>query len=443
MGALSFLTPLFLAAGLAAAVPLVLHLLSRETGPVVSFPMVRFLRPTTVEQARKRRPTDWLLLALRMLAVLLLAFAFGRPFLEDPEALARTRATVIALDTSASMKAPATWADARRLAIEAIEAVPQNEALAVIAFDDGVRVVQPLSADRAGARVLVESLTPSAGHGRLDAAVRGALDVLASREGSITIVSDLQRSGMPTALELPEGVTLTLAPATPAAANLAVSAVDGDPTAIRATITNAGRESRTVPVVMTHDGREIGRQTVVVAPRGSATATLTTPLPRTGVLRVSIDDAGGLPDDDARVRVLDPAPPVGVVIVTAPDRAGDALFVEAALAAVDPAAPFTTTTISTDQLAPAMLDAARDRRAVGRIAGDARDVGRLADVTGQVDAGRRRPDVRRGRTRCRGWRAVGVVRDVDDAACSRGRRRARADLAGGVGRATSDDGGAR
>ncbi len=299
-----------------------------------------------------------------MLAVLLLASAFGRPFFEDPDALARTRGAVIAIDTSASMKAPATWADARRRALDAIAAVAPTEALAVIAFDDVVRVVQPLSADRAGARALVESLTPTAGHGGIDAAVRGALDVLASREGSITIVSDLQRGSLPTALELPEGVTLTLAPVTPAATNLAVSSVDGDATGIRATITNAGSASRTVPVVVTHDDREIGRPEVVVAPRGSATANLVTPLPRTGVLRVSIDDAGGLPDDDARVRVLDPAPPVGVVIVTAPGRAGDAMFVEAALAAVDPAAPFRTTTISTDQLVPAMLDGAAERRGV-------------------------------------------------------------------------------
>lgn len=364
MGALSFLTPLFLVAGLAAVVPLVLHLLSREAGPVVSFPMVRFLRPTTVEHARRRRPTDWLLLALRILAVLLLAFAFGRPFFEDPEALAQTRATVVAIDTSASMKAPATWADARRLAIDAIDAVPQGEALAVIAFDDRVRVVQPLSVDRARARALVESLTPTAGHGRLDAAVRGALDVLASREGAIALVSDLQRTGTPTALELPEGVELTLAAATPAATNLAVASVDGDLAGIRATVTNAGREARTVPVVVAHDGRELGRPTVTVAPRGSATVALATPLPRAGILRVSIDDPGGLPDDDAHVRVLDAAPPIGVVIVTAPGRAADAMFIEAALAAVDPAAPFAVTTIPTDQLAQPLLDDLRNRRAV-------------------------------------------------------------------------------
>ena len=54
--------------------------------------------------------------------------------------------------------------------------------------------------------------------------------------------------------------------------------------------------------MVTHDGRELGRPTVTVAPRGSAIASLAIPLPRAGVLRVAIDDNGGLPDDDARVR---------------------------------------------------------------------------------------------------------------------------------------------
>lgn len=361
---MGFLTPLFLVAGLAAVVPLVLHLLSRDVGPVVSFPMVRFLRPTTVEQARKRRPTDWLLLALRMLALLLLALAFGRPFVEDPEALARTRGAVVAIDTSASMKAPSTWAEARTRAIAAIDAVPPQEAVAVIAYDDAVRVLQPLSADRASARAQVEALVPRAGHGTIDAAIRGALDVLASREGRITIVSDLQRSSVPTAFDVPEGVSVALVPVVPASANLAVASVDGDATSIRATISNAGSDPRTVAVSVSHDGREIGRPTLTIAPRASATATVETPQPRTGVLRVAVEDPGGLPDDDARVRVLDPAPAITVLVVTAPGRAGDAMFVEAALGAVDPSAPFAVEAVTADRADADAIDRLRQRGGV-------------------------------------------------------------------------------
>jgi len=361
---MSFLTPLFLLAGLAAIAPILLHLLSREAGPVVPFPMVRFLRPTTVEQQRKRRPSDWLLLALRVLALLLLAVAFGRPFFQDPDALARTRGVVVAIDTSASMKAPATWTDAKQRALAAIDAAPATEGVAVIAFDDEVRVAQPLSADRATARAAVEALQPGAGRGSLDAAVRGALDVLASREGSITLISDLQRSGVPTAIEVPEGVTVSIAAVTPASTNLAVASVDGDATSIRATITNAGRDARNVTVAVTHDDREIGRPAVTVPGRGAATATLPTPLPRTGVLRVSVDDPGGLPDDNARLRVLDPAPAVPVTIVAGPERARDALFVDAALAAVDPAAPFAVETVTSDAFDAAALTRLRERRAV-------------------------------------------------------------------------------
>ena len=78
---MSFLFPAFLIGGLAAVVPIVLHLLRREHLPRVPFSDTRFLQAARVEQARRRRLRELLLLALRVAALLLLAVAFARPFL--------------------------------------------------------------------------------------------------------------------------------------------------------------------------------------------------------------------------------------------------------------------------------------------------------------------------------------------------------------------------
>ena len=76
---LRFLSPLFLIGLAAAAVPIAMHLFRRQAEPVVPFGTVRFLRRAPVEQARRRRLREWLLLALRTLALVLLALSFARP----------------------------------------------------------------------------------------------------------------------------------------------------------------------------------------------------------------------------------------------------------------------------------------------------------------------------------------------------------------------------
>src|SRR3954471_384326 len=61
------------AAAAAVAVPLVIHLLFRKRYQVVPWAAIRFL--LVAERRHKRRIDQWLLLALRALALLLLLFA--------------------------------------------------------------------------------------------------------------------------------------------------------------------------------------------------------------------------------------------------------------------------------------------------------------------------------------------------------------------------------
>src|SRR3989442_15292157 len=76
---LTFLQPAFLLGTLAAAVPVIIHLIYRRRALVHRFPAVRFLLLADKRTARKFRLAQCLLLALRMLAICLLAFSLVRP----------------------------------------------------------------------------------------------------------------------------------------------------------------------------------------------------------------------------------------------------------------------------------------------------------------------------------------------------------------------------
>src|SRR3954467_11608776 len=117
---MSFLYPIFLAGTVAAAIPIVLHLLRRDIARDVPFSAVRLLRHSPLPTSERRRLRDYLLLAARVLALLLLAAAFARPYLPGSPG-ATPRVLIVALDRSFSMDAPGRFADALNRARKAVD----------------------------------------------------------------------------------------------------------------------------------------------------------------------------------------------------------------------------------------------------------------------------------------------------------------------------------
>src|SRR6187431_453075 len=101
---MAFLAPLFFAALASLAIPIVIHLTQRERKQVVEFPSLMFLEKIPYQSVRRRRIRDWPLLAMRLAAILLIVFAFARPFMRSsPVALASAmgpREVVVLLDHS-------------------------------------------------------------------------------------------------------------------------------------------------------------------------------------------------------------------------------------------------------------------------------------------------------------------------------------------------------
>ncbi|NUP54263.1 MAG: hypothetical protein HOQ19_00360, partial [Gemmatimonadaceae bacterium] len=102
---MSFLAPLFLFLGAAAAVPLLLHLLRRNVTARVDFPAARYLQRAEQEHSRSLRLRNLLLMLLRVLLILALALAAARPFVAALGVGHGATAVAIVLDNSLSTTA--------------------------------------------------------------------------------------------------------------------------------------------------------------------------------------------------------------------------------------------------------------------------------------------------------------------------------------------------
>ena len=207
----------FLAAGLAVAVPIVIHLLFRQKTRTLVIGSVRLLHEVVREHRRRRRVRQWVLLALRMLAVLLLALLFARPFHNESFRRGLQEEIVLLIDRSASMQArqgqgetALTRALAR--AREELKRLDENVIVHVALCDAAGIQELPftgITADQLATAVPSEAATD------FNVALAWAGDVLAGSSRSrrrIVLVSDLQRTGLARGhrATLPEGVELVV-----------------------------------------------------------------------------------------------------------------------------------------------------------------------------------------------------------------------------------------
>jgi hypothetical protein len=338
MFGISFLSPLFLVAAVAAAVPILLHLFHRRTERVIDFPAVRLLTRAPAAQHRRRRLRELVLLALRVAALVVLAVSFARPYLAGAVAPGAAPLTVIAVDTSLSLSAPGQFAQAREAAERAVAAAPESHAVALVSFADAAAVVVEPTMDRQAVRSALAGLEPGAGGTRYRTALARATELLGARDGQVVVVTDLQQAGWDAsdAGGLPDGIEVAIAAVAPPAGNLAVTAAERRDARIVASLQNfAALEARTT-VRLFADGQERTATTVTLAPLAAVDVELAATLPRTGTVEVRVDDSTGYQRDNSRTVPLDPSPLVPVAIVVAdPTGQTGGLYLERALEVAD------------------------------------------------------------------------------------------------------------
>jgi Mg-chelatase subunit ChlD len=257
---MAFLSPIFLLGALAAALPVLVHLVRRTRAVKLQFPSLMFLRRIEQKTIRKRRLRNLLLLALRSAALLLLALAFARPYYSGASAASASNSqssSVILIDASYSMRYAEVFNRARQAALNLISESPSNEQFAIVQFSRSYEVVSPMKQNHDEARAAVAQLQPGLGATDYLQAVQAAISLLKDAGGAkrIHLISDFQdggwnRSAPP--IKLPADIklnTIDVADARPS--NLAVLDVKAEPVVyqqkysgkLTARVANYGAES--------------------------------------------------------------------------------------------------------------------------------------------------------------------------------------------------------
>src|SRR4051812_28771330 len=170
---MSVLSPLFLLLGVAAAVPLLIHLLRRRQGVRLVFPAVRYLLRAEQENRRTMRLRNLLLMLVRVAAVLLLSIAAARPIGRWMGAGHAPAAIVILIDNTMSS---GVVVDGRSLLDRFKSAA--DDVLGATAAGDQAWLVTADGAVAGGTTAFIRDaiarLTPSSGDADLPAALRRA-----------------------------------------------------------------------------------------------------------------------------------------------------------------------------------------------------------------------------------------------------------------------------
>ena len=202
---MTFLTPVFLGALTLAAVPVVIHMLTRMRRRTVVLPTIKFLRRAETSTSRARKIRDILLLILRTATVAALVIAFARPTTLSRAAALRapadTRRLALLIDRSASMgyiesgktafqKERQVLDAAKSEAIRLVRAADRGTRITVIAYDDAPEVLAS-DVDPARAEKAVACVTATARGTNAVLALKSAAEIPAPR--TIILLSDMAR----------------------------------------------------------------------------------------------------------------------------------------------------------------------------------------------------------------------------------------------------------
>jgi hypothetical protein len=330
---MSFLHPWALALIALAAVPLLLHLVRRETRRRVPFPALRYLQSAERQNARSMRIRDWLLALVRVAVVLLLAAAASRPLVGRGEAGSHLPTDLILLlDNTASMarlSGDSSLLDAARAGANlTLERLGPEDRVWLVTPVDGVAVAGGTAEDAARA---LESIRGSDASGSIPDAIQLTTSAVPSIEGRVRelqLLTDLQAGSFSGSAELDDGVSVRILQLVPdAAGNGAVTTLEvgpstpvppGSAVTVTARLTMWGNTEDPDPpgddqlpgevdIRLLLDGRTAGIQTVAWG--SDVVFSIPAPTPGSHVVRVEIDPSGLRADDGRQsgFRVADAA----------------------------------------------------------------------------------------------------------------------------------------
>ena len=264
---MSLLAPFYILGALAISLPILFHLIRRQPQGETPFSSLIFLRPTPPRLTRRSRLENWPLLLIRALILGLLAAAFARPLFRSVEladAQQTRTATVLLVDTSASMRRAGLWEQALEKANGVIEELQMGDQLALVQFDSDpttlVSFDQSSQSDveqlKLAAKTAIKETSPTWHRTDMGRAIRFATELATSRDDDgagttikVVLISDMQEAANVESLQAyawPEDVELDIRRVVPARATNASATIltdsgstPDDAAQVRVRVTNA------------------------------------------------------------------------------------------------------------------------------------------------------------------------------------------------------------
>ena len=307
---LTFLNSIILAGLAAVALPLLIHLLTRQRLKRIEFSSVSFLKLLQAQKMRRVRLREILLLILRTLIVLLLILAFARPALRGSLAggvRAHANTTVaILLDNSLSMSRETSRGSVFQLAkdraLQVVDLLTEgDEAFLVLFSDRPVPVTPEPTHNFPRLRQLIEEAQPSYGTTDVRRALSETYDLIAGAVNlnkEIYLLTDLQEAGWSglerDSLSVGAGAQLYILPVAPDDrwSNLIVEDVDysdqlpeaGKPLRFAATVANRSPEQSEQAIVeLFVDRVRRAQHSLQLAPGGRQGVSFTTVVSEPGI----------------------------------------------------------------------------------------------------------------------------------------------------------------
>jgi hypothetical protein len=288
---MGFLAPSLLPLAALAAIPVVIHILSRLRLKRADFPSLLLLTTAKRERFSWLRLKELLLLIFRTLALLGLLLALARPFVRHRlPGLGRANDLIVVIDDSYSMSKPSQWQQAVAVTRELLNSLgPGRRAALLVASQAGLPNSSLLSPP-SSLLPLLDSLKPSYSAATLEPALKHAVEMAKPAHAEVAVVTDLQARAVPSNWQRPPDMpVLLISIAPPDGDNAGVTRlytedrfpVAGRATRIKADFTNYGPQPVTRTAVLTLDDRR-EEQAVAIKPHSSATVTFETALADSG-----------------------------------------------------------------------------------------------------------------------------------------------------------------
>ena len=336
---MGFLNIAFLFGLVAAAVPVVIHLLNRRRVKKIKFSSLEFLDEVNRQRMRRINLMRILILILRTLAVLMIVVAFARPTMRSGFLFAGSvpKNVIVCLDASFSMgvnqETGTAFDAAKRIAKDIVDEASNSDEINVVVFSNTAEpALEKGTRNRSVVKSAIDRAPLSNRTTSLRTAIDRALGMIDESDvdgGEIYVVSDFRFSADSTLVDeskTPENVRIYFVPAyKDDADNVSIDRVavprkllrPGEVVKVGVTASNhAKKTTANVSMELVVDGARKAEQVLELAPGASQTVTFPLSLAKPGRYHGRVSkNHDRLPIDDDRYFLIDVSNSIPVTIV--------------------------------------------------------------------------------------------------------------------------------